>query len=141
MFGATLTGLIYLGMRLSEGAQCYGHYSQSRVTGLHPSCLSNLLEDAVDVTHAGRVLPQSRGCQCLLCTIHGGEVALRASLSHGQCEACSSLVEAAAHCLACQDLPAVAAGQLGDEAEQFVHLEAVVGCEVDRCQRGCPSKS
>ena len=65
----------------SEGAQGHGDHSQSRVTGCIRSCLSNLVEDAVDVTHAGRVLLNPLS-QSLLCTVHGGEVTLRA-FSHG----------------------------------------------------------
>ncbi len=58
-----------------------------------------------------------------------------APTSHGQCQTCSGLGRGTAQCPACQDLPAVAAGRVGDEAEQLVHLEAAVGCEVDRCQQ------
>ena len=55
-------------------------------------------------------------------------------LSHRRCKLCGGLVEATAQGLAREGLPTVVTGQLADEAEQLINLEAVVGCEVNRCQ-------
>ena len=95
--------------------------------------IANLFKDAVDIAHTSRVV-LNPGIQRLQSPLGVAWSVACVFLSHRRCKLCGGLVEAAAQGLAREGLPTVVTGQLADEAEQLINLEAVVGCEVNRCQ-------
>ena len=98
--------------------------------------LTDFGENTVNIAHTGRVvlnpflkrqLRPGGGVRLMLAVLRG----------HRDRQLGGGLVQAAAHRLTCQGLPAVITRQLADQAQQLIHLEPVVGCEIDRRQLGC----